>query len=243
MKKILTIAVAALLLTACSKNNTYTIEGSFNIPETYDLADTTLTRGPIEGYVYLINLDGSPIDSAQIVDEKFSFSGIVNPEMPYYAYLVSEYAAGMLAIEPGCIKAVVGEPFVVTGTTTNDAIAKLMSDVDSIGYDFFDELSALQDSAASPTDSTFQFAFSMLQNKYDNIVTDMVESLYEANQENLIGVYCANVTTVQARSADELESLLERYSEYVRNSELIQLHLEYLKKAESDYSGEDYLGD
>lgn len=242
MKKIFILFAAVMLLAACSKEKTFTIEGSFNIPETYELADTILTRGPITGYVYMLDLDGQPLDSAQIIDEKFSFSGIVNADQPYFAYLVSEYAAGMFVIEPGDMKAVIGEPVTVNGTSTNDAITALMARVDTIGFMLYDEMSALQEQ--NPDSTLDQNVIMAIYTKYSEQVNTLVDSLYQANTENLIGVYCANVMTAQVQSAYELESAIAPFSDYVKNSELIQQHLKYLQGDAAQYEGgEDNLGD
>lgn len=231
MKKLLTAVVAALLLTACNKNSdTYTINGSFNLPETYQMGDSVYTMGPITGYVYLIGLNGDAIDSVQIVDRTFTFTGLADANKPYFAYLVSEYAAGMFVIEPGTMEAVIGEPVVVTGTPSNDTITALMERVDEIGVQMYEELSALQsDSGDNLSDSQI----TPIYTKYSDMVNVMVEELYQKNTDNLVGVYCANVMTVQARSSQELEQLLTRFSQYVRDSELIQQHMSYLLEAEA----------
>lgn len=241
MKKIFILFAAVMLLAACSKEKTFTIEGSFNIPESYELADTVLTRGPITGYVYMLDLDGEPLDSARIIEEKFSFSGVVNSDQPYFAYLVSEYAAGMFVIEPGDMKAVIGEPVAVTGTSTNDAITNLMARVDTIGYMLYDEMSALQEQ--NPDSTLDQNAIMEIYGKYSSQVDHMVDSIYQKNTENLLGVYCANVMTAQVQSAAELEAALATFSDFVKNSELIQQHYKYLQGSEAQYSGgEDNLG-
>jgi len=241
MKKILFFAVTALLFAACSKEKTYTINGKFNVPESYQLADTVLTRGPIEGYVYMLDLNGDPIDSAKIENETFAFEGIVNADQPYFAYMMSEYGAGMFVVEPGNMEAVVGEPFVVTGTKTNDAIAELMEIVDGIGDDLYKEMSALQEQ--NPDSMLDQNAIMEAYYKYSNIVDHLVDSIYQANTDNLVGVYCANVQTAQVQSSAELEKAIESYSDFVKNSELIQQHFVYLREAESQYNGgKDYFG-
>ena len=240
MKKLFLVALAALALTACKKNNTYTIEGSFDIPLTFQLGDTVVERGPITGYVYLCSLDGMPFDSVQVVDEKFTFTGPVDPDKPYFAYLVSEYAAGMLVMEPGTIQAIVSEPVTFSGTPTNDAITDLMASVDSVGMLLANEMESLQsqsDSALTESDIIPIYL------KYSTLVTEMVDSVYEANTDNLVGVYCANVKTAQARSSAEMKEIMEPMSDYVKESELLQLHLNYLMQIETETDEEDSAGD
>jgi len=241
MKKILFVFAAALMLAACSKEKTYTIEGSFDVPMSYPVGDTVLTRGPITGYVYLLDLDGQPIDSAQIEDEKFFFSGIVNSDQPYFAYLVSEYAASIFAIEAGDMKAVIGETVTVSGASINDAISGLMESVDNIGDQLYEDMAAMQESLGDSTIS--QDLILPIYTKYSEQVDLLVDSVYQANTDNLVGVFCANVKTIQAQSAAELEEMLDSYSDYVKNSELIQQHLKYLKGDEAQNNGgENNLG-
>jgi hypothetical protein len=173
-------------------------------------------------------------------DEKFTFTGPVDPDKPYFAYLVSEYAAGMFAMEPGTIKAVVSEPVTFTGTPTNDAITELMVMGDSVGMLLADEMEALQaksDSALTDSDII------PLYLKYSAMANDLVDSVYKANTDNLVGVYCANVLTIQARSSAEMKELMEPMSDFVKESELLQQHLNYLMQIASETDGEDSAGD
>lgn len=227
MKKLLFAVVATLLLAACSKNQHYTIEGSFDLPASYQLGDTVITLAPPAGYVYLCSLDGEPLDSALIEDGKFVFTGIADEKHPYFAYIMSEYAAGMFVVEPGAMEAVIGEPLRVSGTPTNDAIVGLMDRVDEIGISMYDELQAKHESTGENLNEEI---IAPIYAKYSGMVSDLIDSLYKANTENLIGVYCANVMTVQAQSVEELEQLIAPFSEYVRESELIQQHMTILKE-------------
>ena len=239
MKKLFTWAALALMLVACNRTETYTIEGSFDIPEQYQVGDTILTRGPIMGYVYLCDLSGTPIDSAEIIDEKFTLMGLADSKNPYFAFLTSDFAAGMLVIEPGQMKAVLGEPVKVTGTPTNDQITRLMEQVDSIGF-----LLALEMEDFQPADGqeVTEEMILPIYTKYSAQVNQMVESLYAANKDNLMGVYCGNVMTAHASSSAELEELMAPLSDFVKNSELLQQHLDYLRQMEAHKDGEDSLG-
>ncbi len=233
MKKILSAVAATVMLAACSeKSLNYTINGSFNVPESFPVGDTVITRGPIEGYVYLVSLQGEPFDSVQIVDEKFTFTGLMDKGgEPYFAYIASQYGQGMFVIEPGEMEAVLGEPTIVSGTATNDQITSMMAYVDTIGYQLYAEMQAW--SEAHPSDSLDSNTLMLIYSKYSGVVNNYIDSMYHANSENLMGVYCANVMSIQAQSSAELETIIEHYSDYVKNSELIQEHLKYLREVEA----------
>lgn len=241
MKKIISAAAAALALAACSeKPLTYTIEGSFDVPESFQVGDSVITRGPIVGYVYLADLKGNPIDSAQIIDEKFTFNGVIDKDQePYFAYIIGEYGQGMFVIEPGELTAVLGEPTVVKGTAVNDQIVAMMSYVDTIGYQLYDELQSLQEQNGGKT--LDQNEIMVVYSKYSGIVNRYVDSIYHANDDNLLGVYCANVMSVQAQSSAELEEIIAPFSDYVKNSQLIQEHLNYLREVEMSSAAFDQL--
>ena len=246
MKKLLFAAVIALVMTACSRTETYTIEGSFDLPSSVQVGDTVITLPPPAGYVFMCGLDGQPLDSALIEEGKFVFTGIADSKKPYFAYIMSEYAAGMFVVEPGKMKAIIGEPVRISGTPTNDAIVSLMDSVDAIGARMYDDMSVFEGDTLTEEDIT------PLYTKYSQMVNDLVESLYKANEDNLVGVYCANVMTIQAQSVEEFEALVAPFSDYVRQSELLQQHLTFLKEEAAaaaagmfqfpDVNGEDNLG-
>ncbi len=231
MKKLLPFAAAAALLVSCNNAETFSIEGSFNIPESFQLGDTVIERGPIEGSVYLIGLDNEPIDSVEITDDKFQFTGVVDKKKPYIAYLACDYAIGMLVIEPGEIKVEMSEQVVATGTPTNDGITQMNDGAEEISNRLYDELYALrQDGNDAMSDSLLM----PLYLQYSQLLSSYIDSIYTANKDNLLGVYAANLQTSQIQSAEELESVLSEYSEYVRNSELMQARIQYYKSVYED---------
>ncbi|MCR5394735.1 MAG: DUF4369 domain-containing protein [Bacteroidales bacterium] len=237
MKKLLTLAVALLTLTACNSTKTYTVNGTFDIPATFQMGDTVIERGPITGYIYMAGLDNQTFDSVLVTNEKFTFTGPIDPKQPYFVYLVSEYGAGMIALEAGEIEVTIGEAMTATGTPINDEIDNMMAWVDSVGYMLADEMEKMgQDGPL--TEETFVPVYT----RYSDMVNQHIDSIYQANDQNLIGVYCANVKTAQARSSAEMEEMLAPMSDYVKNSELIQQHIVYLRQVESQPDGEDYIG-
>ncbi|MBQ0056345.1 MAG: DUF4369 domain-containing protein [Bacteroidales bacterium] len=236
MKKLFYALVAALVIAACSSEKTYTIEGSFDIPEILEFGDTAIERGPIEGYVYILDLNGEVLDSALIENEKFTFTGLVDADKPYFAYLVNDYAAGMFVVEPGTMQAVISMQVSVTGTEMNTQITEMMDRVAGLESDLRDEVTAVEMSSA---DALTPDTIMAIYGKYSDLVTVIVDSVYMANTDNLIGVFCINAITAQAGSEAELEEMIAPYSDYVKNSELIKRHFEYLKELEAN-GGYDY---
>lgn len=239
---ILAICFAALLA-SCSKDNTFVINGSFDIPTSFQYGDTIIERGPIEGSVYLYDVNEVLIDSVAIADEQFILTGICEPTEPYFAFLVSEFGAGMVVIEPGTIDVVINETLTATGTETNDAISDVNALLENISAEMYAEMMPLLSSgseADQPEDS--EALIMPIVNRYMEMANQKVDSVYQQNTDNLLGVYLANMQTSDQETADGLMEALEGYSEYVRNSELIQMRLQYLQQMEalsSFYGSED----
>ena len=239
MKKLVLFAISAVVLASCSDSQIYTIEGSFNIPETFQLGDTVINRGPIEGSVYLIGLDNNPIDSAEIIDEKFMFTGAVSKNNPFFAYIVSDYGIGMLAIEQGAISVEMGKTVLAQGTPINDGIAGIQEFADQISMQLYDEVDAMR---ANGNETLPDSVMMDLYLRCNQVLSDYVDSVYQANQNNLIGVYAANVQTASIQSSEELESVLSEYSEYVRNSELMATRIQYYKSIYGEGGADDEYG-
>ena len=145
MKNYITIAAAALLLTACSSQAKYTISGH---------------QDGLDGTIYLI-VEKEAIDSAAVENGSFKFSGTV--DTPVEAYLAdntnlraADYRAS-LYLEPG--KIVLGETdedgiAIASGTVSNDAAKalreSLKGDLDEETY-----MAALKTAALENLDNCF----------------------------------------------------------------------------------------
>lgn len=238
MKHLKTLLALCLvfLLASCSKNNTFVISGSFDVPMTFEQEDgSTVTRDAITGSIYLLDVEENLIDSATIAaDETFQIQGICDPAQPYFAFVVCEYGAGMLVIEPGTINVSVGNTVEASGTPLNDQITLLMTDLDGISSQMFSELSDMFENVEGDAAAAEAEQMAMpVYTKYMELMNHVSDSVYQANSDNLVGVYVANMQTVGARTSDELKAALDNYSEYVQNSELMQMRLHYMELEDS----------
>ncbi|MDO4496473.1 MAG: DUF4369 domain-containing protein [Bacteroidales bacterium] len=222
--------IALVAMSSCSKVKDYKISGSFDIPAAVQVGDSVVERGDIGGLIYLLDIDGEPIDSAQIENETFVFTGKVDKSNPYFAYLVCEWGAGLVAIEPGEIQAELTLDGVRTvGTPMNDGIADLEAALANSQNAFYDEMMALYNSGNSDSLSQTQMMNFYMRMQSDAL--NIIDSVYQKNDENLVGVYAANLLVGQAASVEELDEQLGEYSEYVQNSPLIQSFRRYLTSA------------
>lgn len=181
MKKLLIIALAAVTFFACQQQTTFTIIG-------------TVTDTEMEGKYVLLQkvIDDAfvAVDSAQIIDGAYTFTGSV--ETPVHArLLVKTDPPQQLArpiLERGTIRVVTDERTTVTGTRNNEILQV-----------FLDSESAIQTKSAE----IFQ-AFREAQQAGD---TDLVTSLSELQreyssrfEENRLNFFKNNINNIAGQS-------------------------------------------
>ncbi len=227
MRNLFAGAFATLLLASCTHDRTFTIEGSFDVPASFQFGDTVIERDPIEGYVYLMDVNETVIDSALIKDEHFRFEGAVDSRKPYLALICSEYANNFVVIEPGTITAVVDEQVHVSGTPLNDKIVEVENYLENLSNEMYDRVSEFGESVSDSL--LFPIYMELVQR-----ASVFVDSVYTSNQDNPVGLYIANAQTADAQTSDELTERLDSYSDYVRDSELMQRRKDYLNSMQDD---------
>lgn len=218
---------AMVLLSACNGEKEYTITGTFDLPQSIQMGDTLIERGSLDGvYVYMLDIEGEPLDSALIENETFELKGKVSAENPYFAYLVCEWGAGMMVVEPGNIEVEMrGETMKTTGTPLNDGIAKLDESLLAVQERCYEQMLEMynnQDSLSQEEMISFYFA------EQQQLVS-LIDSVYAENSENLIGVFACNLVIGSVSDVEQLDDLLSGYSDYVKNSQLIQSYRSYLE--------------
>jgi len=229
-------AVAALTLVACNGGvKEYSITGSFDVPASIQVGDSLIERGPLDGvYVYLVSVEGEAIDSALIVNETFTMEGTVDSSDPYFAYIVCDWGAGMLVVEPGDISVLMsGDGVSATGTPLNDNIADFEAAIQNEGESFYAKMYALYNSG----DSLSQEAMVSLYSEQQASLLGIIDSTYAANTENLVGVYAVNLIMGQIGEVEELDAFLEDYSEYVKNNPLVLSYRTYLESRSDNLPG------
>lgn len=234
MRKLAFFVLAALAtLVSCNREKPYTISGSFDIPDSLNFGDTVIAREPLDGmYVYMLNLDGEPIDSVMVENETFTFTGKVSAKDPYFAYIACDYSYGIIAIEPGEYGMTIGEEVLAFGSPTNDAINDIDARLTDIEQSVYEKLVvAMEQSGNEPSDSLLMPLYLEFNEKY----ASLLDSISDANRKTLIGVYVANIKTSEAASEEELEQMLEGYDDYVKESPLMDARRQYLRGINSRF--------
>ena len=229
MKKLVFAAVLSLIfLSSCNFAKSYKISGEFDIPMELNLGDTIIERDLFDGgYVYMLELDGTPIDSALIEDEKFVFEGKIKEKDACFVYVANEFAQGIVALEPGEIHITIEQGLFAYGTPTNDAINDVDARIDELAQDFSDKVMALSEDNANPSDSILM----PIYNDFNAKCELLLDSLYEANKNTLAGIYIVNIKTSSAQTLEELEERLEGYDDYVTKSPVMRARRQYLYEA------------
>lgn len=231
------LALGALLLLAasCSNERPYTVNGIIQMPDSLQMGDTIIATPSFEGWqVYMLDLDGTPLDSVQIADNKFQFSGTVDKKCPYFVYLANDICVGMIAVEPGDIQVTIDEQsLTAVNTPTNDVMTDLDAAVQNLQQGVYDYLAQLtQDNGVEQLPDSVLMPIYM---DFMNQSTQMLDSFYTANQGTLAAQYVVNYITSQVNSSDELLEVLEAYPDEIRESQLIKSRLDYLRQIESYY--------
>lgn len=125
----------------------------------------------------------------------------------------------------------IGEEVLAYGSPTNDAINDIDAKVTELEQGIGERLQAAVENAGGyPGDSIMMPFYLEFNDRYEALI----DSVYQKNTKNLVGVYVVNILTSGAQSLDELESMLEEYDEYIANSPLMDARRQYYIENESD---------
>lgn len=235
MKRILPLSLLALIAVSCSNNKPFTINGTIDMPDSLQMGDTMVATPSFEGWkVYMLDLDGTPIDSVEIADNQFAFSGEVDKKNPYFVYLANDICVGMIAVEPGDIQVTIDQASLLAcNTPTNDLMTDLDLSIQNLQEDIYTYLADLTEKNDGE-----QLPDSVLMPIYMdfmNTTTQLLDSFYTANQGTLGAQYVVNYITAQVQTSDELLEAIEDYPDDIKNSQLIKSRLDYLRQIEAYY--------
>lgn len=235
MKRILPLAAAALMVASCTNTKPYNIYGTIQMPDSLQMGDTVVATPSFEGWkVYMLDLDGTPIDSVEISDNKFEFAGNVDKKNPFFAYLANDICVGMIAIEPGDIQVTIDESSLLAcNTPTNDLMTDLDLSIQNLQEEVYNYLADLTEKNGG--DQIPDSLMMPIYMDFMNQTTQLLDSFYTANAGTLGAQYVVNYITSQVQSSEELLEVLEDYPEEIRESPLMQTRLDYLRQVEAYY--------
>ncbi len=232
MKKILTVASAALLLAACTEKPGYTITGKVNNAE-------------LNGkYVYLYeygNNNAAPIDSALVENGAFTLKGTQNTtslrtirfsendvEPRRVATGETSPFSAIIALQNSAINVVLDEKFSdVSGTPENDAMLAFQKEIRAMR----EEQSKLESDLKSEDEEIRRAA----ETKYDEIDFKIVEKAYSYIKQNINDLTSAKlfVDFKYELKEDQQNDIVANASQEFKNVPGVQNiieHLEVLKK-------------
>ena len=228
------VLTALCVLSACNRPKEWTINGSFDVPDTIQYGDTFFIRPALDGTsVYMLSLDGAVIDTAVVENETFTFSGTA--EEPRMRYLACEYCIGTVVIEPGTINVIMSENFEASGTPNNDGISRLESRMVELQAETREKMLAqgADDSVSVNTDSLQMVMYGIYFDLMNNL-SAMIDSTAEAHPDDMVGVYAWSIKIGSVENLSLLDTMLTSASDYVRNSEMIQVRRQYIMNTADD---------
>ncbi len=226
-------ASALCVLSACNSGHQYTINGTLS-PEFFTQIDS------VDRVISLISLpDNDTLNTVQIdEDGNFTLTGTIDqPNLVNLA--LGEMGAIVIALEPGEIQVELGEGYSVTGTEANEA----MSEYNTLSRDLEEYYTELLYAARDTAEAVgAEVDYLSIINEYTDHLTHMTDSVYEANSQNLAGVYLAMIKMQHMGSLEELHATFDANTYVMQNpivQKMVELIEEYDKEGAHDFDPED----
>lgn len=213
MKRVFLFATLLLAAVGCTSKNHYKVEGN--------IAD-------FDGKVYLLDGDNVAVDSTDVKNGAFCFEGEV--EIPEFRLLAtSEGTDDVFAtfiLEPGEIVIADAEEGSVyrdaSGTPSNDANVALQKASHALIEEYRDADDARREAIVEQHDS-------------------LMQQTYDANRDNLFGLYLLATRLSYDMSGDELLAELDKLSPEIRQSSIaVKLREQAEQRARTDV-GKSYI--
>lgn len=223
MKRILLITFAALLVWSCGNKTKYTINGEI-VPDSGN--KSVIMHGFTEG-------NPTPIDTVDLIDGKFSFTGDVDiPELRllslegerrYIAQIFVDASNMDMTIYPDSFQA-----NVVVGSKSNDILQVYMDEM----ITFTDSENELKEKFRQAQISGDEEAINSIRFEFETMMENTTfysKNFIKEYSESPVAVYVYIMNFLQAAELSELDSILEVF-EPIKESDLVK-SIEY--RAES----------
>ena len=227
------LVINLALLSACKYEKPYTITGAFDLPDQIPFGDTIIDVPSMDGtWVYLLDFDNQLLDSAEVADNTFRISGIVDKRDPYYVHFVSQMGDALIVVEPGDIEVTINPEITVTGTPSNDGMTDLESALDELNNETYDYLATLTDSLRATGGELTEDEQMEIAERYRVSMQHIIDSIYDANKDNMAAAYAVIMRHINVNSADEFEEALSKYPKSIRENALVQVNLRSMREYE-----------
>lgn len=236
--------MAALAICSCSGEKQYTIDGVLNIPSQIPYGDTVIDLPSCEGSMVYLMEEDNVIDSCEVVDNRFTFTGTVKPSESYFAQINGMFVSALIVVEPGEISFYSdGMSTTISGTPSNHGLNDVTFQMTSLQEELSQRFQAFEDSLTAIGEEISIEHYSALSQIASEREHQVLDSLYEVNADNLSAAYIAVLRHVEDGSADGLEKGLAEYPEHIRNNSFVQSCLRALRAQEQAAMNEQFLDD
>ncbi len=228
MKKLTTIAIAALALAACTpKQAGYQINGT--------VADSTLNGKS----VYLSDrYTNAPIDTAVIENNAFCFSGML--DAPSVVRMTLGLTRVNILLENSMTVTIVkkssniGEISISDNGGINDKQAKFLSDVKAISQQAKDAYEAMQQQGLSNKEIANKME------EYNKQINELYSQSIIENKDNLLGAFVLGMTTKMYDDLAQLDSMISivKYADCIAS---IDAHKKSLESKEATKAGKMFI--
>ncbi|MDA3817387.1 MAG: TlpA disulfide reductase family protein, partial [Prolixibacteraceae bacterium] len=229
MKKILLIIAIITIVWGCSDNNQFTLNGEIIPPSGEKIVLFGFDQG-----------NPSPIDTAEIKEGKFSFTGELNmPELVLLSIEGQQNYAGQIFIEPGEINTQIYPDSMmgntVTGSEANDIFQIYMDEV----IDFSKSEQGLQQRFRQAQTTGNEEEMQNIQFEHSTMLENLqlyAKNFIKEHRETPVAAYVYLMNFFQEADAEELDSMLTMF-EPIKESDFVQAIQDRTEKLNASGTG------
>lgn len=228
MKKTI-LAVAVLTAAISCNSNIYTINGT--------ISEDLVTKGAV---VTMTDLATEKVDTAQIVDGKFTFTGDADNTSLRFVQLVTENKMRNMnntyvIPEAGTITIDLDSTGLVSGTPINDSLVTFQNRMKEMNDEYMDGYQRISSMEVSDEEQT-----EIWQNYQDSMtkaILGYAEQTYNANKENALGLDAAQVKAGSIETAEEFDKFFADAPQFITDNKEISSAKKTLVALENTQEG------
>ncbi len=237
---LLSSVVCLTILSACKEQKPYKINGTIDLPEQMQYADTIIDVPSFEGtWVYMLDLENQLLDSAQITSNSFHFIGEVDPQDTYYVQLLSQIGSALVVVEPGNIEVYFSLDISVSGTPSNEAMSDMDAALENLNLDTYNYMAQLRDSLHAKGEELSEEQEKLIFDEFQEQMYQIIDSIYNNNKDNQAAAYAVLMRNMHIPDVDGFEKELAQYPKSIQDNELIKVYLRAMRQYQEGESGEN----